>query len=713
MNQHFMPLDARTLARVLGGEATGNNVRAPGPGHSRDDRSMSVLVDPKAPDGFVAHSFANDAWESLRDYINEKLGRPAWSSSDTAEDIIARMTAHARAGFDFNAASRQRQEEPESKSFNDRRLTSAGYRQVAAYDYLTEDGELLYQVLRYEHPTKDKTFLQRRPDGRGGWLSGAGSRKVLYRWPDLPATIHNRAYVCEGEKDADRLAAHGFLAVTVANGGWTSEAVEALRGYDCFVLEDNDASGREKAANAATMLHGVADSVRVVRLPGLPEKGDVSDWLDAGNDYNELPHIADKTPVWTPRGDEREDSATHSEPPQDGASSPVKAIPLQWHGDADPNEDRAWLIRDLIPETGKGLMSGQWGSGKTFGALDLSASVMTMEAFAGRRVNRQGGVLFIAPEGAYEIPIRLRGIVEGKLQGLTFLHTGTDAKPIDPGRLPIAWIDECPPLVGKDSVEILTLTAQAAAERMEETFGLPLALIVVDTVAASAGVMDENAAAENHRVMNALETLSRKIGAFVLGVDHFGKMVETGTRGSSAKEAAADVVLAMLADRDVSGTISNTRMAVRKLRGGATGAETPYSLEVIRLGDNKHGESVTTCIVRWDPERSSAPAGTTRERWPTSLRVFQKAMQLALTDHGKRIRPFGIEGPEVLGVAETKVRAEFVAAYPVDGETSEKRSEAKKKAFSRALKNALERELVISRDLAGVDHLWLKDSGDE
>jgi hypothetical protein len=359
-------------------------------------------------------------------------------------------------------------------------------------------------------------------------------------------------------------------------------------------------------------------------------------------------------------------------------------------------------------------MSGQWGTAKTFCALDLSVSVMTMEAFAGRRVVRQGGVLFIAPEGAYEIPVRLRGLVEGKLKGLDFARVLTDAKAIDSKRLPIAWIDECPPLVSKEAVAALTLTANAVAERLRREFDLPLGLIVVDTVAASSGVTDENAAAENHRVMNALESLSKQTGAFVLGVDHFGKMVETGTRGSSAKEAAADVVLAMLAERDISGALSNTRMAVRKLRGGATGAETPYSLEEVALGEDRYGEPVTTCIVKWDLDRAASPAASgQRERWPTSLKVFRKAMQVALTDHGKKLRPFGVEGSEMLVVAEAKVRAEFVASYPIDGETSEKRSEAKKKAYGRALKSALDRELVISRDIGGVDHLWLKDGGDE
>src|SRR5262249_51807272 len=54
-------IDPQSLARALGGEARGNQISAPGPGHkSAGDRSLSVKVDPGAPDGFVVHSFAGD-----------------------------------------------------------------------------------------------------------------------------------------------------------------------------------------------------------------------------------------------------------------------------------------------------------------------------------------------------------------------------------------------------------------------------------------------------------------------------------------------------------------------------------------------------------------------------------------------------------------------------------------------------------------------------
>lgn len=387
-----------------------------------------------------------------------------------------------------------------------------------------------------------------------------------------------------------------------------------------------------------------------------------------------------------------------AELPRPRGSSPIE---LRWHGDADPNADRAWLIRDLIGETGKGLLAGQWGGGKTFGALDLSASVMTGLPFAGRKVMRQGGVLFIAPEGAFEIPIRLRGIVQGKLAD----HA--------PERLPFAWIEECPRLLDADAIPQLVETAKVAAEHLASAFELPLALIIIDTMAAGAGFIDENSAAEAQRVMNAMEALSHQTGTFVLGVDHFGKAVETGTRGSSAKEAAADVVLAMLAERDPAGSISNTRMAVRKVRGGRCGYEIPYALEVVTVGETYDREPITTCIVQWQTDRTSAAAiATAKVSWPTSLKVFREAMLTALDEHGTRAWPHGADAGEVTAVPLPFVKNAFGSIYPADGEDEAKRVEAKRKAFKRAVDTCVGRGLVGSVALKGVDHLWLKPDMD-
>ena len=256
--------------------------------------------------------------------------------------------------------------------------------------------------------------------------------------------------------------------------------------------------------------------------------------------------------------------------------------------------------------------------------------------------------------------------------------------------------------------ERIASAAIQAAHNIKEQFGLPLALIIVDTLNAAADFNDANDAAEGQRIMNRLVELSRRTGALVLAVDHFGKAVETGTRGTSAKEAAADCVLALLADRDIAGNISNLRMAVRKLRGGSTGAETPFTLKVVELDGGE-----TTCIVEWQREHAqSGRAGTERSRWPQSLRIFKAAMNTALVDSGKVTRPFGSEGPTVRAVTERAVRAEFVARYPVEGE-GQKKADAKRNAFNRAIKAATQRELIGSRELEGADWLWFADTKDE
>src|SRR3954454_10415548 len=139
MNEHFSPLDPKHVAAVLGGNAYGNQVRAPGPGHSRDDRSMSVQIDSRAPDGFVAHSFAGDPWEQCRDYVNGKLGRPPWEkvNGETSKEILDSIIAQAkREPFNFNAARQQRATQSDT----------AQPHRVCEYIYQQPDGTPYHRV---------------------------------------------------------------------------------------------------------------------------------------------------------------------------------------------------------------------------------------------------------------------------------------------------------------------------------------------------------------------------------------------------------------------------------------------------------------------------------------------------------------------------------------------------------------------------------------
>jgi len=184
------------------------------------------------------------------------------------------------------------------------------------YDYRDEDGHLLFQVERRH----GKAFRQRRPDGRGGWVYNLdGVRRVLYRLPELLAADPSETvYVVEGERDADNLARLGLVATTNPAGAnkWRDDYSESLRGRDVVVFPDNDAPGQKHAEHVARALQGIASTVRVVLLPGLSHKGDVSDYLADGGTVEELRVIVRDWP--RPRRRSRSPVASWSWP----ASSP-------------------------------------------------------------------------------------------------------------------------------------------------------------------------------------------------------------------------------------------------------------------------------------------------------------------------------------------------------------------------------------------------------
>jgi putative DNA primase/helicase len=72
-------LDPRNIAHILGGDIIGrDSVSAPGPGHSKADRSLSIKVDSRAPGGFVVFSHAGDDPIACRDYVRNRLGVGPW-----------------------------------------------------------------------------------------------------------------------------------------------------------------------------------------------------------------------------------------------------------------------------------------------------------------------------------------------------------------------------------------------------------------------------------------------------------------------------------------------------------------------------------------------------------------------------------------------------------------------------------------------------------
>jgi hypothetical protein len=179
------------------------------------------------------------------------------------------------------------------------------WRQVAEYTYRDEDGTVLFQAVRFERKEgSGKQFRQRRPDGLRRWAWNLdGVTLALYRLPELlKADPTVPVFIVEGEKDADRLGSNGFVTTTnpMGAGKWRDDYNDALTGRHVVILGDNDDVGRKHVEKVAQSLHDIAASVKVIHLDGLPEHGDISDWLNAGHTSDELQNIVAQTPLWDP-----------------------------------------------------------------------------------------------------------------------------------------------------------------------------------------------------------------------------------------------------------------------------------------------------------------------------------------------------------------------------------------------------------------------------
>jgi hypothetical protein len=231
---------------------------------------------------------------------------------------------------------------------------SSGTKKVtlATYDYANEAGEIVFSVVRTGFQKPDgtleldsrgkpkKSFAQRRPhpDNPQIWVWGLTAGDYIRkargahwfafdeeRWASFPAATRERCtvargvsqfppyrllelleaiagerriFIVEGEAKVDHLATWNIIATCNAQGAgkWTEEHAKYLRGADVVILPDNDDKGRKHADAVTHTLQGIAARVRILELPGLPDKGDIIDWAAAGHTREELDALVEKTP---------------------------------------------------------------------------------------------------------------------------------------------------------------------------------------------------------------------------------------------------------------------------------------------------------------------------------------------------------------------------------------------------------------------------------
>lgn len=394
---------------------------------------------------------------------------------------------------------------------------------VAEYDYRDEAGNVVFQALRYE----PKDFRQRRPKPGGGcdW-SVKGARVIPYRLPELLADPMQPVVVVEGEKDCDAL--HGIGVVATCNAGgagkWTAEHAAFLKGRRVTVLPDKDDAGRNHAQQVARSLHGIAESVQIVELPGLPAKGDASDWLAAGGSKTELDRLTATAPIWT-----REDEAT--------APTPRHAPRLIRMSDVEPSEIR-WLWPGRIPLGRLTLLVGRPGDGKSFLTAHLAANVSRGRAWIDGSPCPLGSVVLCSAEDDPADTIAPRLIAHDADRERVHLLAGVMSREDN----------------GEEVERVFTLADLPALRQTLEQLA-DCKLIVVDPIGSYlGGRADAHRDNEVRAVLAPVCHLAAQYGAAVVVVAHTRKAVAANAddmaMGSRAFTGLARSVLHLMIDPD-------------------------------------------------------------------------------------------------------------------------------------------------------------------
>ena len=385
---------------------------------------------------------------------------------------------------------------------------------VKTYDYLDAQGQLLFQVCRFE----PKDFRQRhRVNGKWAW-NLKGVERVLYRLPEVLKA--EEVLIVEGEKDADNLMALGFTATTCAMGAkkWRPEYNASLKGKHVVLISDNDNEGKEHMALVGASLSGTSASLKLLELPGLPSKGDVSDWIAGFTDKEQAAErlavmIEGAKPYSPPKKASIEDAVI-----EDGGFN-MMDLP-----------EKKVILHPWLPEQAIILISGWRGAGKTWAALGILDAITTGQSFGPWQAGDPVPCLFLDGEmPVQDVRSRLNDIDHGvERQTPLYIYSDSFANSL-----------------GLPRAHLASETWRTSMKRILMTRHVKL--WVVDNLASLATGLDENKKVDWDPVNSWLLEL-RFAGISTIMLHHTGK--EGQQRGTSAREDNLDCSITLKRPHD-------------------------------------------------------------------------------------------------------------------------------------------------------------------
>jgi hypothetical protein len=371
--------------------------------------------------------------------------------------------------------------------------------------------------------------------------------------------------------------------------------------------------------------------------------------------------------------------ATHP-PPRQGFKSHFGALLLS---DLDrAGAEYEHLIKGILTRGETSMLVGPSGSGKSFLATDMSLSVargidFTHVQMANRALRpkvRRGGVVYIAGEGARGLKKRLRAYRQ--------------AHGIDSERHPFVLLTLPVDLHGSDDhTSLLIEEVKHHSAAFEAEFGIPVELIVIDTLSASCPGANENASDDVSRILGRCHRLSNLTGSAVMLVHHMNASGQR-ERGHSSLRANIDSVIEVSRHETLKDADGRTiRMAkITKQKDGEDGVSWRFILRQIELGRDVDNDLISSCICA-PPAEGDAPDGETafEFRGPNARLIFESLLA-AFRTHGTTPLA-GMQVPERAKVVNLEHwRDEFRKRAPFDEKDDEKRrNDRVRKAMERAV----------------------------
>jgi putative DNA primase/helicase len=371
---------------------------------------------------------------------------------------------------------------------------------VASWRYLEANGAHVFTVFRLSTSTGGKSF---RPaiEVPGGWaLKSFKGPRPLYRLPEV--TKHTGpVYVTEGEKAADAAVSIGLCATTSSGGANATRQTDwsPLAGQDVRIIPDNDKPGRDYATDITHILTQLSPPAKVslVNLPGLPEKGDIVEYIES-KDAQTADEIRASIEALV------EDA--------------IKPFPIKIYTGVPTAP--IWIMPGLLEAGTCCVVAAEPKAGKTWFTFDLGISLATGRKFLDEwQPKHYVKTLFYSPESGH----RAR---HARLVGLCW------GRELDPALV-------LPSLPFLDAR--LDMGTEDHAARLAKTIDTTGAqLVVIDPLVSAHMGIDENSAGEVMGVLNPLrDMIAARPHCSMIVVHHTHKQAKNqarslGLRGSSA-----------------------------------------------------------------------------------------------------------------------------------------------------------------------------------